>query len=158
MLITNHVLAGTICGLTSRKASHALLTGLASHYALDVIPHWGGVSRREFLKVAKTDGIRGLGVLSIMLATTYKVGGAEASIRVAAGICGACLPDLNKPWTYYTGKPSFYPKFAETFHTKIQQESKDNTWIEISAASIMTTLTGALLAREHLRNSSKVDR
>jgi len=41
VLVTNHVLAGAAIGALVKRPLPALAIGVASHLAMDVIPHWG---------------------------------------------------------------------------------------------------------------------
>lgn len=41
MLVTNHVLAGAAIGALTRRPGVALGLGVASHLAMDAMPHWG---------------------------------------------------------------------------------------------------------------------
>ncbi|HZM57790.1 MAG TPA: hypothetical protein VFC03_22510, partial [Acidimicrobiales bacterium] len=73
MFVTNHVLSGVLVGqvLADRPAAAAaaafaaaFAVGVASHLALNAVPHWGcdlaGVDGPErFLRVAKRDGLLG---------------------------------------------------------------------------------------------------
>ena len=41
MLLTNHVLSGALIGAVVRRPVPAFVLGIASHFALDTVPHWG---------------------------------------------------------------------------------------------------------------------
>ena len=41
MLVTNHVLSGSVIGAVVRRPAAAFALGVASHFALDATPHWG---------------------------------------------------------------------------------------------------------------------
>ena len=41
MLVTNHVLSGAVIGAAVRRPVPAFALGVASHFALDAVPHWG---------------------------------------------------------------------------------------------------------------------
>ena len=49
MLLTNHVLSGALIGALTRRPLPAFAAGVASHFALDAVPHWGnwGSPRRR---------------------------------------------------------------------------------------------------------------
>ncbi len=53
MLITNHVLAGSIIGLTIKEPSLALIIAFASHFVMDAIPHFGYPGRKGYPEVLK---------------------------------------------------------------------------------------------------------
>jgi hypothetical protein len=46
MLVTNHVLSGALIGAVVRRPLPAFTLGVASHFALDTVPHWGKFHRR----------------------------------------------------------------------------------------------------------------
>ena len=41
MLLTNHVLSGALIGALARRPLPAFAAGVASHFVLDAVPHWG---------------------------------------------------------------------------------------------------------------------
>ena len=64
MLLTNHVLSGALIGALARRPLPAFAAGVASHFALDAVPHWGHWgSRRRFLRAAVPDGLISLAVM-----------------------------------------------------------------------------------------------
>ena len=91
MLITNHVLSGALVGRAAPGPASAFALGVASHFAIDTVPHWG--DDRIFLQVAVPDGLVGLGAMAWVWRTTEPA----ARVRVLAGMAGACLPDADKP-------------------------------------------------------------
>src|SRR2546423_5691608 len=69
VLVTNHVLSGALMGARARGPGQAFAAGVASHFVLDAIPHWGEWgSKRRFLRVAVTDGLVSLAVAGALLA------------------------------------------------------------------------------------------
>lgn len=61
MLLTNHVLAGAAIGtLLRRRPALAFGVGVASHLAMDALPHFGlpgePDAARRFLRIARRDG------------------------------------------------------------------------------------------------------
>ena len=69
MLLTNHVLSGALIGALARRPLPAFAAGVASHFALDAVPHWGDWgSRRRYLRVAVADGLISLGVAGAVTA------------------------------------------------------------------------------------------
>ena len=69
MLLTNHVLSGALIGALTRRPLPAFAIGVASHFALDAVPHWGKWgSRRRFLRVAVTDGLISLAAMGALAA------------------------------------------------------------------------------------------
>lgn len=53
MLITNHILAGSIIGLTIKEPSLAIITAFASHFAMDALPHFGYPGNKGYPEVLK---------------------------------------------------------------------------------------------------------
>ena len=94
MLLTNHVLSGALIGARARGPGQAFAAGVASHFVLDAIPHWGEWgSKRTFLRVAVTDGLVSLAVAGALVAAAPPARRAA----VLAGMAGAALPDADKP-------------------------------------------------------------
>lgn len=121
MLVTNHVLSGALIGAAVRRPLPAFALGVASHFALDAIPHWGDWGDpRRFLKVAVIDGLTGLTVLGAC-AVIARPG---RRMAIVAGMAGAALPDLDKPAELVFGR-SPWPEAVNRFHTIIQDEAPD---------------------------------
>ncbi len=119
MLITNHVLGGALVGLACPGPASAFVVGVASHFAMDVTPHWGDPDKSVFLKVAVVDGLVGLATMAyVARATPSSLRG-----RVVAGMLGACLPDADKPSDLFFGRSPF-PASVDRFHNVIQRESR----------------------------------
>ncbi|MCW2868040.1 MAG: hypothetical protein JWR20_2228 [Marmoricola sp.] len=119
MLITNHVLSGALVGLAAPGPLSGFVLGVASHFALDSVPHWGDLDR--FLQVAVPDGLTGLTAMAHVAAVTSR----EAPGRrttVVASMLGACLPDADKPSTLFLGRSPF-PARIDDWHRAIQRES-----------------------------------
>lgn len=119
MLITNHVLSGALLGAAVRSPAAALPLGVASHFALDAVPHWGQwLSRSHFLRIAVADGLTGLAAMGAAAALAPRQGRAA----VLAGMVGASLPDLDKPSRIFFGFSPF-PRRVNDFHGRIQDEA-----------------------------------
>src|ERR1700751_4516027 len=119
MLVTNHVLSGALIGATARGPGQAFALGVASHFALDAVPHWGDWrDRQHFLHVAVRDGLAGLAVMGAITAMAP----AGRRVTVLAGMAGAALPDIDKPCKIVFGR-SPWPRFVDRFHSGIQRES-----------------------------------
>ena len=134
MLITNHVLSGAVVGHLSPGPVTALLAGVASHAALDAVPHFG-VDDEDLMRVAVPDGLTGLAAIAAVLGTTPR----GRRLRVAAGIFGACLPDLDKPGRQFFGRSPF-PAVVDELHGRIQSESPRRFGVELAAAALWLTL------------------
>ena len=142
MLLTNHVLSGALIGALSRRPELAFTAGVASHFALDAVPHWGDWgSTRRFLQVAVPDGLISLAAMGVITALCP----AERRPGVVAGMAGAVLPDLGKPTKLWFGWSPF-PAAVDRFHVRIQREAAGRAHVELLAA---TTFAGALLHRRH---------
>lgn len=137
MLATTHVIAGALVGAQCRTVPQAAALGVASHFALDSIPHWGCKDHDTFLKVARVDGIVLLGVLAAVAVAAPP----PVRARMVAGAVGGLTPDLNKPFEHFFGRSPF-PAAVDRFHSAIQNESPDRVPVEVVAA---VTLSSALL-------------
>jgi hypothetical protein len=150
VLITNHVLSGALIGAVTRRPATALALGVASHFALDAVPHWGdwGDDKSVFMRVAVRDGLTGLAVMGALTAL------AEPSARLAvlAGMAGAALPDLDKPSKIYFGFSPF-PRAVDDFHSGIQRESRRRLPVEVvtGACCLATLAVLGLRARRGTR-------
>ena len=140
MLLTNHVLSGALIGAVARRPLPAFAAGVASHFALDAVPHWGvWGSRRGFLRVAVPDGLVSLAAVAALAA----VSPATRRPAVLAGMAGAALPDLDKPTLVCLGWSPF-PRAVLRFHGAIQREAPGRAPLEFLAAGVLAA--AALLA------------
>jgi hypothetical protein len=132
MLLTNHVLSGALIGTLARRPVPAFAAGVASHFVLDAVPHWGDWgSQRRFLQVAVPDGLVSLAVMAALTAASPP--GRRAAIL--AGMAGAALPDADKPTTVWFGWSPF-PAAVDRFHARIQDESFRRAPVELAAAGL----------------------
>ncbi|MBO0804165.1 MAG: hypothetical protein J2P25_13960 [Nocardiopsaceae bacterium] len=132
MLVTNHVLSGALIGTASRGPGEAFAFGVASHFALDAVPHWGDWrDRQHFLHVAVRDGLAGLAVMGTITAMAP----AGRRLTVLAGMAGAALPDADKPFRLVFGR-SPWPRFVDRFHQGIQREALSRAPVEVAAAAV----------------------
>jgi hypothetical protein len=143
VLLTNHVLSGALIGALARRPAPAFAVAVASHFALDALPHWGNWgSKRRFLQVAVPDGLISLAAMGTLAALAP----AERRPAVVAGMAGAALPDLNKPTIVYFGWSPF-PRGVDRFHSRIQREASGRAHLELLAAGTLTAATLAALRR-----------
>ena len=141
MLVTNHVLSGVVIGAAVRRPAGAFALGVASHFALDAVPHWGKFGRgRRYLRVAVSDGLVGLAVMGTMTALVPR----DNRVAVLAGMAGAALPDLDKPSLLFFGRSPF-PPAVDRFHSRIQHEAPRRAHFEATAALIFGSVAIALL-------------
>ena len=131
MLLTNHVLSGALIGALVRRPLPAFALGVASHFGLDVVPHWGKWgSQRQFLRVAVPDGLISLAAMGAIAAASPS----DRRLAVLAGMTGAALPDIDKPSNLWFGWSPF-PAAVDRFHCRIQHEEPRRAHIELLAAA-----------------------
>lgn len=141
MLITNHVAAGAVVGALAPGPVSAFVVGVASHFVMDALPHWGVVEYDDFLKVAVPDGLVGLGAMAWLTRSAPE----SARVTVLGGMLGACLPDADKPSLLFVGRSPF-PAALDRWHGDIQREEPDRMPQEIAVA-VVGLLTAAWLVR-----------
>ncbi len=143
MLLTNHVLSGALIGVLARRPVPAFAAGVASHFVLDAVPHWGKWhSRRQFVRVAVADGLTSLAVMGALTAVVP----AGRRAAVLAGMAGAALPDVDKPTRFWFGRSPF-PAAVDRFHTRIQDESFRRAPVEVVAAGLLAAATLVAIRR-----------
>lgn len=139
--MTNHVLSGALIGAAVRRPLPAFLLGVASHFALDAVPHWGKLGSR-FLDVAVLDGLTGLATIGTFAA----IAPPQRRLAVLAGMAGAALPDLDKPSRLWFHKSPF-PRVVDDFHAAVQHEAPDRAHYELAAAVVLGAAALALLRK-----------
>jgi hypothetical protein len=133
VLLTNHVLSGALIGALARRPAPAFAVGVASHFVLDAIPHWGDWgSQRRFMRVAVPDGLVSLAVMGALTAAAPP----ERRAAMLAGMAGAALPDADKPAKMWLGRSPF-PAAFDRFHSRIQDESFQRVPVELAAAGLL---------------------
>ena len=133
MLLTNHVLSGALIGALARRPLPAFAAGVASHFVLDAMPHWGQWrSRRRFLHVAVPDGLISLAAMGAFAAVSPP----GRRLAVLAGMAGAALPDMDKPTRLWFGW-SPWPGPVNRFHSRIQHEAPRRAHVEVLAAGAL---------------------
>ena len=145
VLVTNHVLSGALiaaAGPLSRRPAAAFAAGVASHFALDAIPHWGDQDPAVFWRVAVRDGLIGLAAMALMTALAPR----ERRAAVLAGMAGAAFPDLDKPGRELLGRSPF-PRAVDAFHAAIQRESTRRMPQELIVGAATAAATALLLRR-----------
>ncbi len=140
MLVTNHVLSGAVLGHLLPTPVAAFAAGVASHLALDAVPHWG-VPRpiREVLHVAVPDGLIGAGTMAVVTAASAP----DRRARVLAGMAGAALLDMDKPSLLFFGRSPF-PRPVDAFHQRVQHESPRRMPQEVLVGLAGAVLVAAL--------------
>ena len=147
MLVTNHVLSGAIIGHAARGMPSAFAVGVASHLALDAVPHWGGHPLEEVMPVAVADGLTGL---AAMAAATV-VASPRDRLRVLAGMVGAALLDLDKPSLVFFGFSPF-PAAVDSLHGRVQREAPHRMRQEIVLGVVGAIGVLVLAARARRRS------
>ncbi|QIK65768.1 hypothetical protein G7072_04920 [Nocardioides sp. HDW12B] len=143
MLVTNHVLSGAFVGRAASGPVSAFVAGVASHFALDAVPHWGdGRPIREVMHIAVPDGLLGLTAMAGVTAATEP----SARLRVLAGMAGAAFPDLDKPADRFLGFSPF-PRRWDAFHQAVQHESAGRMPQEVLVGLAQVALLAALARR-----------
>lgn len=142
MFVTTHAAAGAVLGLALGRPAAGLPVGIASHLAMDALPHWGGVEESVFLPVAVVDGLAGLTAVGLLL----RAAPPTARAAVLAGIAGAVAPDLDKPARLLLGVEPF-PRAFQALHVAVQRESPRWWPAEVAAAALLTATVTALLRR-----------
>ncbi len=142
MLITNHVVAGAVVGALAPGPVSAFTLGIASHAAMDALPHWGHPDYDVFLKVAVVDGLVGLATM----ATLARAASPQRRVAVMAGMLGACFPDADKPSTLFFGGSPF-PEWVDEVHRRIQNEAHERMPYEAIGGLIGAVVVRALLRR-----------
>jgi len=143
VLVTNHVLAGALVGIACPGPVSAFAAGVASHAALDVVPHWGDRPIEEVMPIAVADGLTGLTAIAVVWWRTP----AQHRLRVLAGMAGASLPDLDKPGQVLLGASPF-PAAVDALHARIQtRESAARMPQEIVVGLGAATVLGLVLRR-----------
>ena len=151
MLISTHVLSGAVLGRALGRPLPALVLGVASHFVLDRLPHWGAASGwppvdldEETLRVAVVDGLVGLGLIALLLRVAPPARRAE----VLAGIVGACAPDLDKPGRHFVGR-SPWPSWFDERHARMQVEVEQPHRLphDVAIAAVAAVATVRLVGR-----------
>jgi hypothetical protein len=150
VLLTNHVLCGALTGALARRPLTAFTVGVASHFALDAVPHWGDWgSRRRFIRVAVSDGLISLAVMGAFTAVSPP----GRRMAVLAGMAGAALPDIDKPTRLWFGW-SPWPPAVNYFHGVIQDEAADRAPEEFLAACAFAAAALTALRRPSATQSA----
>ena len=146
MLITNHVAHGAIIGAVAPGPASAFVTGVASHFVADWLPHWGGVEPEEFLRVAVRDGLAGLAAMAWLASRTP----VARRGTVLAGMLGACFPDADKPSTLFVGRSPF-PHAIDRWHERIQHEEPRRMPQEVARIAVGLAVATWVVGRSRAR-------
>jgi hypothetical protein len=118
--------------------------GVASHFALDAVPHWGPFpGRRELLRVAVPDGLTALAAMTALAAAARP----DRRLPLTAAMLGAALPDADKPVQLLFGR-SPWPAAVAEFHGRIQDEAPHRFPHEAALAAAFATAVAVLLSKD----------
>jgi hypothetical protein len=152
MLLTNHVLSGALIGAVVRRPVPAFVLGVASHFALDAVPHWGPFrERRELLRVAVPDGLTALAAMTLLA----RAAPPHRRLALTAAMLGAALPDADKPVQLLFGRTPWPAAVAE-FHGRIQDEAPHRFPHEAALATLFAAALVATLRQASINRSSAV--
>lgn len=99
MLLTNHVLTGTLLGLVIDNPVLLAPTAVASHLVLDMTPHFGLGEPRPGMPNFRSRSFLVLGTMDFVASTTVVVCACliwpQRAVNIVIGAVGAALPDLT---------------------------------------------------------------
>jgi hypothetical protein len=152
MFVTNHTMAGGLFGTAAhRRPFLAYAAGVASHLAMDALPHWGAEGDDDiWMRAARRDGLLALAVLAALAAAAPR----GSRVGVLAGAAGAITPDLRSPLRVaFDVQP--LPDALDEVHTDVQQgkEAGGHLPIELAAAAVLASALGLALGRLRRRTS-----
>lgn len=134
---TNHALVGGVLGSLVPSPAGAAIVGVASHFALDALPHWGVPDRhgdphdrRVFWTAAVADGLAVSAVGAGLLR--------RRSLCMLAGAAGGVLPDLDKPAELLGVR--LWPHRVNAFHAGIQWAERPALWRVEAAVGVLALL------------------
>jgi hypothetical protein len=143
VFVTNHVLSGVLVGQALRERPlTAFAAGVGSHLVLDAIPHWGSAGHSQFMRVAKRDGLLGLGVIAAAALLVDR----RSRIATLSAIAGAVFLDMDKPVSIYL-KFEPFPEVVNRFHRRIQRERPDAMSNEILWGALFAMLDVLTIGR-----------
>ncbi|HSE29528.1 MAG TPA: hypothetical protein VLA77_03005 [Candidatus Saccharimonadales bacterium] len=121
MIGLNHALTGAAIGIAVREPLLVVPLAFASHFALDVIPHFGGHQiytwgNKHFTRIIIADGIACLSIISLIITLNPSL-----ALPVLLGVFFAMLPDALLVH-YYTKKP--LNNWFHNFHLNLQWYEK----------------------------------
>lgn len=126
----NHVVFGSLIGLTVSQPAIAAPLALSSHFVLDVIPHYGNDPRliwrsKRYHQRILLDGIACLIYIGWLLSLRPP----NAGLVVLCAFL-ALLPDLLWPFAIKLKDRGLLRKFF-IFHKSIQNESRKGIYVEM---------------------------
>jgi hypothetical protein len=114
MLITPHVTAGAVIGITFQDPYLVFPTAVASHFVLDLIPHWDPDPAR----LKRALGFLTLDTIAALLVLLWAISEHHSDRRaIFWGAAGAILPDIIENAHFQLRKKKI-PYFS-AFHLKV---------------------------------------
>ena len=119
MLALNHALFGSIIAVTLKQPAIVVPAAAASHFALDVLPHFGnadsfGRFSKSYYRVIKADAIATIATGICIMALWPQM-----AIIIFLGGFSAVAPDLIWPLAIHTNSKSLLGKYFR-IHKAIQ--------------------------------------
>lgn len=113
----NHAFTGAAIGLAVQKPLLVIPLALASHFVLDMVPHFGGHpiyewGHKHFFKIIALDAVLTIGGVSLAIALVPQL-----VLPILLGVVCAMLPDITLIHYYTKGKPK---QWFHNFHLGIQ--------------------------------------
>jgi len=140
---TTHVLSGAATGYLIEKPIPAFIVGLASHIALDMVPHHDPETNAGYV----IDSICGVSIFSLLFVHSRKTP-TDCSLKSAiAGSLGAAIPDLEllyKKAFKLEEENLFFP----THNNTLPHMESGNLFSKISQAMLLILLFAAIIVRK----------
>ncbi len=142
MLGLNHTTTAALIAVTIKTPELAIPLALASHFALDIIPHHGNDAQFEHGSAKFWPKIALDASLSLVVVAAVMIARPQQAVIIAACAFAAILPDLLWPiaWQMKRKDRPLWAFFK--FHKGIQHESRKGVWVEYAWAAVSG---GALL-------------
>jgi len=135
MTATNHALTGAVVGMSFGQPITVAVFAFASHFVLDVLPHYGAPNSnnrprgKSFARIIRIDAMLLLGSFTVFL-----TGGFEAVGLMLLGAVMAMSPDIA--WVYrfavqesWGRKPARPMNWFNNLHASIQWGERPYGWV-----------------------------
>ncbi len=144
MLASSHVAAGAAMSFafapTPVGALTAFVAGTGSHLLMDIVPHWGRVDDRAFLKVARLDGLSLLTFSAVFLVLALQELSFGRVATAAMAMFGALLFDLDKPVRHFFRR-ELWPSPLASMLSCIQTERPWLWPVDVTTGIASATIT-----------------
>jgi hypothetical protein len=146
MLLTNHTLTGVALGLSIDNPAVLLPTAVASHLALDAVPHfgWPAPAGQDFTKTRKFILVGGFdfalsGIITLAACLIYPT----RILNILVGVFGADLPDLTYIPIILFGRARVYRWLP--FYKPMSKFLADIQWFEKPIGFITEVIWAVLM-------------